>query len=311
MSTELSIVIPVLNEEKNIPILVDRIKDVMSGVDSNYEIIFVDDGSTDGTFNVLKSLYEKNVIHKVIEFRRNFGKSVALSAGFKLAEGNIIITMDGDLQDDPVEIPNFIEKVNGGYDLVVGWKFNRKDPLSKTVPSKIFNKLTSVLTGLEIHDFNCGFKAYKKDIVKNLRIYGELHRYIPVLARGMGYHICEIKVKHHARRCGKTKYGTSRLIKGFLDLITITFLTQYTKRPLHLFGAIGLLSTLVSFIFGLYLLYVKYGLGLKIGDRPLLLLVILLAMLGIQLISIGLLGEMIISTTKQSEESYSIKEILE
>ena len=311
MSTELSIVIPVLNEEKNIPILVDRIKGVMSGVDSNYEIIFVDDGSTDGTFNVLKSLYEKNIVHKVIEFRRNFGKSAALSAGFKYVEGNIIITMDGDLQDDPVEIPNFIEKVNEGYDLVVGWKFNRKDPLSKTIPSKIFNKLTSALTGLEIHDFNCGFKAYKKDIVKNLKIYGELHRYIPVLAHWMGYHVCEIKVKHHARKYGKTKYGISRLIKGFLDLITITFLTQYTKRPLHLFGAIGLLSTFVSFILGLYLLYIKYGLGLKIGDRPLLLLVILLAVLGIQLISIGLLGEMIANIAQQSEEGYSIKGVLE
>ena len=309
---ELSIVIPVHNEEKNVEELHEKLITVLSSLKKNHEIIFVDDGSTDNTFEVLRNLYnsQHDGVLKVIRFRRNFGKSAALSAGFKLADGNIIITMDGDLQDDPTEIPNFIEKRNEDYDLIVGWKFNRKDPLSKKIPSKIFNKLTSTLSGLSLHDFDCGFKTYRKEVVKNLRIYGELHRYIPALVHWMGYRVGEIKVKHHPRRFGKTKYGASRLIKGFLDLITVTFLTQYTKRPLHLFGVLGLSSSFVSFILGLYLLYVKYGLGLKIGDRPLLLLVILLVILGIQLISIGLLGEMIVSTTKQPKEGYNIKEIL-
>lgn len=309
---ELSIVIPVHNEEKNVEELHEKLIKVLSSLKKNHEIIFVDDGSTDNTFEVLRNLYnsQHDGVLKVIRFRRNFGKSAALSAGFKLADGNIIITMDGDLQDDPTEIPNFIEKLNEDYDLIVGWKFNRKDPLSKKIPSKIFNKLTSTLSGLSLHDFDCGFKTYRKEVVKNLRIYGELHRYIPALVHWMGYRVGEIKVKHHPRRFGKTKYGASRLIKGFLDLITVTFLTQYTKRPLHLFGVLGLSSSFVSFILGLYLLYVKYGLGLKIGDRPLLLLVILLVILGIQLISIGLLGEMIVSTTKQPKEGYNIKEIL-
>ena len=309
---ELSIVIPVHNEEKNVEELHEKLITVLSSLKKNHEIIFVDDGSTDNTFEVLRNLYnsQHDGVLKVIRFRRNFGKSAALSAGFKLADGNIIITMDGDLQDDPTEIPNFIEKRNEDYDLIVGWKFNRKDPLSKKIPSKIFNKLTSTLSGLSLHDFDCGFKTYRKEVVKNLRIYGELHRYIPALVHWMGYRVGEIKVKHHPRRFGKTKYGASRLIKGFLDLITVTFLTRYIKRPLHLFGALGLLSSFVSFILGLYLLYVKYGLGLKIGDRPLLLLVILLVILGIQLISIGLLGEMIVSTTKQPKEGYNIKEIL-
>jgi glycosyltransferase involved in cell wall biosynthesis len=309
---ELSIVIPVHNEEKNVEELHEKLIKVLSSLKKNHEIIFVDDGSTDNTFEVLRNLYnsQHDGVLKVIRFRRNFGKSAALSAGFKLADGNIIITMDGDLQDDPTEIPNFIEKRNEDYDLIVGWKFNRKDPLSKKIPSKIFNKLTSTLSGLSLHDFDCGFKTYRKEVVKNLRIYGELHRYIPALVHWMGYRVGEIKVKHHPRRFGKTKYGASRLIKGFLDLITVTFLTQYTKRPLHLFGVLGLSSSFVSFILGLYLLYVKYGLGLKIGDRPLLLLVILLVILGIQLISIGLLGEMIVSTTKQPKEGYNIKEIL-
>ncbi|MHC1581751.1 MAG: glycosyltransferase family 2 protein [Candidatus Syntropharchaeia archaeon] len=304
----LSIVIPVLNEEESIPYLVDSLERVLEG---EYEMIFVDDGSTDGTFSTLKRCRERNERIKIIRFRRNFGKAAALSAGFKHARGNIVITMDGDLQDDPAEIPNFIKKLEEGYDLVVGWKFDRKDPLSKTIPSKIFNKLTAIATGLKIHDFNCGFKGYRKEVLGDIRVYGELHRYIPALAYWKGYRVGEIRVKHHPRKYGRTKYGASRLIKGFLDLITITFLLQYTKTPLHLFGIVGLVSTFVSFVLGLYFLYIKYALGMAIGNRPLLLLVLLLAMLGIQLISIGLLGEMIVSATRLPEDDYSIREIVE
>lgn len=307
--TDISIVIPVYNEEENIGELYAKLSDVLHTITENYEIIFVDDGSTDNTFKVFRTLYKHDGFLKVIRFRRNFGKTAALSAGFKLAEGNIIITMDGDLQDDPLEIPHFIEKLEE-YDLIVGWKFNRKDPITKKIPSKIFNKLTAMLSGLNLHDFDCGFKAYRKEVVKNLNIYGELHRYIPALVHWRGYRVGEIKVKHHARKFGKTKYGVARLVKGFLDLITVTFLMQYIRRPFHLFGVLGLSSSFVSFILGLYLLYVKYGLGQNIGARPLLSFAILLALLGIQLISLGLLGELIVSTTKQPEECYNIRELL-
>nr|MCK4930353.1 glycosyltransferase family 2 protein [Nanoarchaeota archaeon] len=291
----ISIVIPVYNEEKNIIILYKLLKSVLSKY--QYEMIFVDDGSVDNTSSVIKDISKKDKKVKLISFQRNYGKSDALSAGFDNAKGDIIITLDGDLQDNPKEIPRFIEKLNQGYDLVVGWKFKRKDPLTKIIPSKFFNLLTSFLTKVKIHDMNCGFKAYKKKVIENINVYGELHRYIPALAFWKGYKIGEIKVKHHPRRYGKSKYGVSRLFKGFMDLITVKFLMSYGRRPLHLFGLTGLLCFFLGIVSGLYLTYLWFK-GIVIGDRPLLMLAVLLIVLGVQFISLGLLGDMIISENK-------------
>jgi glycosyltransferase involved in cell wall biosynthesis len=301
----LSIVIPTYNEEKNIPMLYKELKSVLDKY--QYEIIFVDDGSFDNTFNIIKSVAQKDKKVKLISFKRNYGKSAALSAGFENAKGDIIITLDADLQDDPKEIPRFIEKINQGYDLVSGWKFKRKDSLTKIISSRFFNFLTSMLTKVKIHDINCGFKAYKKEVVKNINIYGELHRYIPVLAFWKGYKIGEIKVEHHPRMYGKSKYGATRLFKGFLDLITVKFLMSYGKRPLHLFGLIGLLCFLLGVILGIYLTYLWF-IGKGIGSRPLLMLAVLLVVLGVQFVSLGLLGEMVTSTSKKKD--YTIKEIV-
>jgi glycosyltransferase involved in cell wall biosynthesis len=227
-------------------------------------------------------------------------KAAALSAGFSEATGDIVFTMDADLQDDPEEIPNFINKINQGHDMVSGWKIRRKDPISKTIPSKFFNWLTSLTTGVKVHDSNCGFKAYKKEVVKNINIYGELHRYIPAIAYWKGYKVGEVKVVHHARKFGKSKYGVERLMKGFFDLITVKFLTRYAKRPLHLFGFLGVLCFLVGFITGIYLVAGWFN-GIGIGNRPLLMLCVLFIVTGIQLISIGLLGEMINSSSRKDD----------
>jgi glycosyltransferase involved in cell wall biosynthesis len=288
-------VIPVYNEEKNVDELQlhEKLIKVLSSLKKNHEIIFVDDGSTDNTFEVLKELHEKDSSLKIIKLRTNFGKSIALNTAFKHAKGDVVITMDGDLQDDPAEIPRFIEKIEEGYDLVVGWKYPRNDPITKTLPSKFFNWLTCMLTSVNLHDFNCGFKAYKKEVVDNIPLYGEMHRYIPALAAWHGFKITEIKVKHHPRKYGKSKYGFFRLIKGFLDLITVKFLTSYSTRPLHVFGILGILSLLFGFFIGLYLVILKYWKGIALTERPLLLLSVLLILLGLQFISIGLLGEMI------------------
>ena len=287
------IVIPVLNEEKSIQELYLNLKFVLNTLKSPYEMVFVDDGSTDNTFHVLEEIASKDNRVSIIKLRKNFGKSIALNTAFRHAKGDIVITIDGDLQDDPEEIPRFIEKIEEGYDLVVGWKHPRIDPFTKTVPSKFFNWLTCMLTGVNLHDFNCGFKAYKKEVVDNISLYGEMHRYIPALAAWHGFKITEIKVKHHPRKYGKSKYGFFRLIKGFLDLITVKFLTSYSTRPLHVFGSPGILSLLFGFFIGLYLVILKYWKGIALTERPLLLLSVLLILLGLQFISIGLLGEMI------------------
>ena len=290
---ELSIVISIYNEEESVKELYSELTEGLNLVRKDYEIIFVDDGSTDNTFQILKDSASKDNKISVIKLRTNFGKSIALNTAFKHAKGDIVITMDGDLQDDPAEIPRFIEKIEEGYDLVVGWKYPRIDPFTKTVPSKFFNWLTCMLTGVNLHDFNCGFKAYKKDVIDNISLYGEMHRYIPALAAWNGFKITEIKVKHHPRKYGKSKYGFSRLLKGFLDLITVKFLTSYLTRPLHVFGILGILSLAFGFFIGLYLVILKYWKGVALSERPLLLLSVLLILLGLQFISIGLLGEMI------------------
>jgi len=307
---ELSIVIPLFNEKANLNSLYSLLKPVMEKLNKEYELIFVDDGSTDNSFSILENFHNKDKTVKVIQFRRNFGKSAALSAGFKHAKGKVVITMDADLQDDPREIPNFIKKLDEGYDIVSGWRFKRRDSFSKTFPSKLFNYLTSILTGIKIHDFNCGFKACKRKIIEDINIYGELHRYIPVFAYWKGYKVGEIKVKHHLRGGGKSKYGLERLFRGFTDLLTVMFLTKYAKKPLHLFGAIGILLFLIGLIINIYLFIIKL-LGESIGDRPLLLLGVLLIVIGFQIISTGLIGEMIVATRNKTDEDYIIRRVLE
>ncbi|MGB9928043.1 MAG: glycosyltransferase family 2 protein [Methanosarcina sp.] len=298
---ELSIVIPVHNEEENILQLYEKLYSTLSSLDKTYEIIFVDDGSTDDTFQTIKSIRDSRV--RIVRFQRNYGKAAALSCGFKKAKGDLVITMDGDLQDDPKEIPRFLDKLNE-YDMVSGWKNNRQDPVSKTLPSRIFNKMTRCITGVKINDFNCGFKAYRKEVVKNISLYGDFHRYIPALAHWKGYTVGEIIVEHHPRIHGKSKYGIERLLKGFLDLITVTFLMLYKKRPLHMFGGIGFLLGFSGVLISLYLLSL-WLMGSRIGDRPLLMLGILLTVIGAQFVSLGLIGELI--TNSRNNDDYIIK----
>jgi|SRR5271157_272571 len=292
-----TIVIPVCNEEANIEPLYGQLKDVLGTMGKPYEIIFIDDGSTDDTYERLASISDPHV--QIIRFQRNFGKAAALSCGFSRAGGKIIITMDGDLQDDPKEIPRFIEALKT-YDMVSGWKQKRNDPLSKRLPSKIFNGLTGALTGMHIHDFNCGFKAYRSYVLKNLNLYGEMHRYIPAIAHLKGYTVGEIVVEHHPRVNGKSKYGAKRLFAGFLDLITVRFLMSYAKRPMHIFGSLGLAFSGAGAVICLYLFFI-WTMGAHIGDRPLVDLGVLLVIIGIQFMALGLVGELIINTRNNND----------
>lgn len=303
---DLSVVIPLFNEEESLGELHTVISEVTRKAGLSYEICFVDDGSTDRSLAVLKELRQKDPAVKIISFRKNYGKSAALSEGFKIAKGDVIITMDADLQDDPEEIPNLIKEIEGGVDMVSGWKKKRFDPLGKTLPSKFFNFITARMTGIKIHDFNCGLKAYKNDVIKEIPVYGELHRYLPVLAHWRGFRVGEIVVQHHPRKYGITKFGWRRLFHGFFDLLTVLFITRYRQKPLHLFGALGLTSFFAGFFTLLYL-SVLWLQGEGIGSRPLLFLGVLLIIVGMQSFSLGLIGEMITSSP-QTEQSYSIKE---
>ncbi len=305
---KLSIVIPAYNENESLPELIDRIHQVVEPIADEYEIIVVDDGSMDGTFDTLKKLKSTYPHLKAIRFRRNYGKSAALAEGFERASGDIVITMDADLQDDPAEIPNLVKKIEEGYDLVSGWKKRRHDPLSKTIPSRIFNFVTAKLTGIPLHDFNCGLKAYRNEVIKSIEVYGELHRFLPVLAVWQGFRVTEIPVKHHPRKYGKTKFGISRFTNGFFDLLTVMFITRFRKKPLHFFGFLGLLSTFIGTAILLYLTILWFQ-GQGIGRRPLLFLGVLLVIVGVQFFSLGLIGEMVTSTLDQKIE-YSIKEEL-
>ena len=290
----LSVVIPAMNEEGNIPALHQAIGDVLESAAITFEIIFVDDGSTDGTWQVIESLTA--IDHHVVglRHRRNFGKARGLATGFAAASGELILTMDADLQDDPAEIPHFLEKLDEGFDLVSGWKQHRQDPLGKTLPSRVFNATVRIVSGLPLHDFNCGFKMYRGSVVQSLRLYGELHRFTPVLAHADGFRVGEIPVRHHPRRWGASKYGWSRLVKGFLDLLTVTFLTEYRQRPMHVLGVPGLVALAAGALIGLWLTAEKILTGASIGNRPLLLLSVLLVLVGVQFFGLGLLGELLV-----------------
>jgi len=274
-----------------------------------YEILFIDDGSTDRSFNVLRDLRRVDRHVRAIRFRRNYGKSAALAVGFDRALGSLVITMDADLQDDPAEIPALRRKMEEGYDLVSGWKRVRRDPLSKTIPSRLFNVVVRRMTGIKIHDFNCGLKAYRREVVKHIRVYGELHRFLPVLAHWEGYKVGELAVQHRPRKYGKTKFGAGRFWKGFLDLLTVLFTTRYLRRPLHLFGFWGILTALVGSAIVVWLAIEKIFLGASLSNRPLFLGGILLLIVGIQFVSIGLIGEMI-SRSQAASEEYQIRDFL-
>lgn len=289
--SSLTILIPVMNEEGNLPELYDRVTASLLSIGLPYEIIFVDDGSRDRSWAIIQELHEKDPQVIGLKHRKNFGKAQALSHGFAAARGDVVVTMDGDLQDDPDELPNFIAMLNDGHDLVSGWKVRRQDPLGKTFPSKVFNWTVRKASGVQLHDFNCGFKAYRREVTQSIRLYGELHRFTPVLAAAEGFRIGELPVEHHARKWGSSKYGWSRLTKGFLDLLTVIFITQYRQRPMHLFGLPGIVFMTIGVLIGLWLTFEKVVLGEAIGTRPLLLLAVLLIVIGTQFFGLGLLGE--------------------
>ena len=310
----ISIIIPVCNEEENIPDLVRSLTAALAEIETDYEVIFIDDGSTDNTFTVLKGIHKEEDCIKIIRFRRNFGQTAAISAGFDYSHGDVIITLDGDLQNDPEDIPVLLKKINEGYDVVSGWRVERKDPFfTKKLPSKISNWLASKLTGVELHDFGCTLKAFRHEVVDQVNLYGEMHRYIPALASWRGISIAEVKVRHHPRQYGRSKYGIARLMRGMLDLITITFLLSYSTKPMQLFGIPGILSFFAGFVIGAYLTIGKLFYGLSLADRPLLLLAVLLIFFGVQFITMGLLGELITRTyyEVQGKPIYAVKEIVE
>ena len=289
---DISIVVPLLNEKESLRELTDRIGQAIGEFD--FEVILVDDGSDDGSWNEIERLSEGDQTIRGIKLRRNYGKSAALQAGFQEASGKYIVTMDADLQDDPFEIPEMIRKLKNGADLVSGWKKVRHDPISKTVPSRFFNAVTRWTTGIKLHDFNCGLKAYRREVTEHIHLYGELHRYVPLLAKWQGFgNIEEQEVNHHPRKYGTTKFGLSRFMNGFLDLVTLLFVNRYMERPMHFFGTIGVLLTVVGSLINMYIAALKIFWGQPIGDRPLLFLGILLVVIGVQFFSIGFLGEMV------------------
>ncbi len=293
MTTTLSLVIPVYNEAQSLVLLVEEIDEALRDAGCAYEIVFVDDGSTDDSFRVMESLARERRGIRIARLRRNFGKAAALAHGFAISRGSIIVTMDGDRQDDPREIPRLIAPLTSGYDLVSGWKQNRQDPIGKTLPSRFFNWTVRRASGIPLHDFNCGLKAYRREVIDTISVYGEQHRYIPVIAAQAGFRVTEETVNHRPRTAGKSKYGWQRYLRGYLDLLTVMFLGRYQHRPQHLFGGIGTLLIVLGVLTELYLSLDKLVFGNPIGQRPLLLLGALLIIVGVQLLSLGLIGELL------------------
>ncbi len=309
---DVSVLVPVKDEAATVAELCARVSAVLERLGKSFEIIFIDDGSRDGTPARVREVHARDPRVKLVRLRRNFGKAAALCAGFDHSNGQVIITMDGDLQDDPDEIPRFLATLEEKeLDLVSGWKKRRHDPVSKTLPSRLFNWVTRVLAQVDLHDFNCGFKAYRREVLAEIAVYGELHRYIPVLASRRGFLVGEIQVQHHPRLHGRSKYGWDRLYKGLLDLITVLFITRYTRRPLHLFGALGLGFFTAGFFIDAWLAYLWVFHHEDLSNRPLLLFGNLLILLGIMVLTTGLIGEMITFKNFRRRDSYSIKEWLE
>src|SRR5438067_1439037 len=304
-----SVVVPVHDEERSVALLYDELTSALEPLGVPWETIFVDDGSTDGTFAALTRLHNATQNVRVVRLRRNFGKAAALVAGFDQARGDVVVTIDGDLQDDPAEIPRLLAKLEEGFDLVSGWKMRRQDPLSRRLLSRLFNRVTSAFSGVRLHDMNCGLKAYRAEVVHGLRLYGELHRFIPVLAHYRGFRIAELPVNHRPREHGRSRYGVERYLRGFLDLLTVSFIGRYRHRPLHLFGGLGLLLGAIGSAILVYLTVIK-ALGHAIGQRPLLMLGVLLVVIGMQFFSLGLISEMITSHHEERAQERERAELL-
>jgi len=310
----LSVVIPVYNEEETLPYLLESLEQALKNLVREYEIIFIDDGSSDGTFNILSKEQKENNHIKIIKFRTNFGQTAALSAGFAHSKGNLIVSLDSDLQNDPLDIPKLLDKIeNEDYDVVCGWRADRKDPISKKLFSKFANGLRRKITGENIHDSGCTFRAYKKEAVADLDIYGEMHRYIPAMLSWKGYKIGEIKVRHHARKFGKTKYSWQRIIKGFLDLVVVTFWQRYSARPIHIFGSLGILLTIIGMVIGGYLGIQRLVWQKPLSDRPLFILSILMVVIGIQFFMSGILADIMVKVyhRQNDKKNYLIERIEE
>lgn len=308
---KISVVIPTYNEEENIKLLYDEITGVMQTMDHDYEVLFIDDGSSDTTLSVLRGIQEADAHIGIVQFRRNFGQTAAMSAGFDYASGDVIITMDADLQNDPHDFPRFIAKIDEGFDVVTGWRYDRQDAfINRKLPSMVANKIISWTTGVALHDYGCTLKAFRREVIKNINLYGEMHRFIPAIASGMGISFTEIKVNHRPRRFGTSKYGISRTIRVILDLITVKFLLSYATRPIQIFGLLGFISGTGGFLIALIMTIQRQFFDIPLSDRPLLLLAILLIFIGIQFISIGLIAELQARTYHESQQKpvYFVKE---
>lgn len=308
---ELSIVIPVYNEEENVHILYDELDSVLCHTGKRYEIIFVDDGSTDNTLNILKSIHEKDKNVKIIRLKRNFGQTTALNAGFDFASGDVVVTLDADLQNDPKDIPKLIEKLDEGYDVVSGWRFERKDPWSKKILSLIANYLRKRFTGEILHDSGCTLKGYRKECLVDLNLYGEMHRYIPTILRWKGFKVGEVKVNHRPRMYGQSKYNYKRIFRGFFDLLSATFLMKFFTRPLHFFGFIGLFLFIIGTVVGMLNIAYYFIVVGKVGVGPILLLAALLVLAGLQFLMFGLLGELHVRAyfEQRAQKSYLIEKV--
>ena len=310
---DISVVVPLYNEEDNIQLLYEEIKGVLDTMAEQAEIVFVDDGSRDTTLAKLEAIQAGDDHVRVVSLRRNFGQTAAMTAGFDHARGGIIITMDGDLQNDPHDIPQLVGKLNEGYDVVTGWRHDRQDAfLSRRLPSQLANRLISRVTGVGLHDYGCTLKAFRREVIDNINLYGEMHRFIPAIASGMGISFTEVKVNHRARRFGTSKYGISRTIRVVLDLITVKFMLSYATRPLHVFGTVGVVSSLLGVTIGLILTVQRQLFGIGLANRPLLLLAVLLIFMGIQFITIGLLAELVVRTYHESQKKpiYYVRKVL-
>ena len=308
----LSVVIPLLNEEENIPLLYQELKGVLDALDDEHEILFIDDGSTDRSLELLGNLQKNDSHVVVINFRKNFGQTAAMAAGFDYARGDVIITMDADLQNDPKDIPRLLEQIKAGNDVVTGWRFDRKDAfINRRLPSIIANKIISKVTGVNLHDYGCTLKAFRKEVIKSVKLYGEMHRFIPAIASGMGIDFTEVKVNHRARRFGSSKYGISRTIRVILDLITVKFLLSYSTRPIQVFGLMGVVSGGIGLLIALIMTFQRQFMGVPLSDRPMLFLAVLLIFVGIQFVSLGLIAELQARTYHESQNKpvYHIKKL--
>jgi glycosyltransferase involved in cell wall biosynthesis len=311
---EVSVVVPIYNEVESIPHLLETIASTLQESQISYEIICVDDGSQDGSVELLKQQAQERKDLRAVVLRRNYGQTAAMAAGFDYAQGHVVITLDGDLQNDPIDIPNLLAKLNEGYDLVSGWRKQRQDAaLTRLLPSKIANLLIGKVTGVKLHDYGCSLKAYRKELVSDMKLYGELHRFLPALAFIEGARITELPVRHHARRFGHSKYGLGRTFRVLMDLMTIFFMKKFLTRPMHVFGLFGLIAMALGISLGFFLIFLKFGVGQSIGDRPLLILTVVLFLTGVQLFSFGLLAELGMRTYHESQGRpvYRVREVID